>query len=174
MNAFMVWSQNERHRIIEQTPNLHNAEISKHLGKKWKSLCQEERDPFIQQAERLRQLHQAEFPDYKYRPRKRTRARKSSECGRYIGDFDMVSETKECIDKTELKRHSGHFDTGYSKHSAIDTELVTLPCYEDTLSPYNSYTCQTHSTTVTCVITQRIYKAGVMQRTKIFLILIRM
>ena len=125
MNAFMVWSQIERHRIIEQTPNIHNAEISKHLGKQWKSLSQEERDPFIQQAERLRQLHQAEFPDYKYPPKKRTRARKSSESKRYSGDFDMVSETKECLDSTGLKRHSGDYDAGHSKYSACNLVKVT-------------------------------------------------
>ena len=40
MNAFMVWSQLERHKIIEQTPELHNAQISKFLGKRWRTLSQ--------------------------------------------------------------------------------------------------------------------------------------
>lgn len=73
MNAFMVWSQIERRRIIEQQPDIHNAEISKNLGKQWKELCEEEKDPFIQEAERLRILHLQEYPDYKYRPRKKNR-----------------------------------------------------------------------------------------------------
>lgn len=72
MNAFMVWSQIERRKICEVQPDMHNAEISKRLGRRWKQLNDEQRQPFIEEAERLRQLHQMEYPDYKYRPRKKT------------------------------------------------------------------------------------------------------
>ncbi|CAH1365007.1 hypothetical protein MTP99_001326 [Tenebrio molitor] len=72
MNAFMVWSQIERRKICEVQPDMHNAEISKKLGRRWKELKDDERQPFIEEAERLRQLHQREYPDYKYRPRKKT------------------------------------------------------------------------------------------------------
>lgn len=72
MNAFMVWSQIERRKICELHPDMHNAEISKRLGRRWKQLSDEDRQPFIAEAENLRQLHQKEYPDYKYRPRKKT------------------------------------------------------------------------------------------------------
>lgn len=71
MNAFMVWSQIERRKICEQTPDMHNAEISKRLGRLWKTLSDNERQPFIDEAEKLRLLHSQEYPDYKYRPRKK-------------------------------------------------------------------------------------------------------
>jgi len=71
MNAFMVFSHIERKKIVEINPDIHNAEISKQLGKRWKQLDEEKRKPFIEEAERLRQLHQQEYPDYKYRPRKK-------------------------------------------------------------------------------------------------------
>jgi len=72
MNAFMVWSQIERRKICELQPDMHNAEISKKLGMLWKTLSDEQRKPFIEEAERLRLMHLKEYPDYKYRPRKRT------------------------------------------------------------------------------------------------------
>ncbi|XP_011314883.1 transcription factor SOX-4 [Fopius arisanus] len=72
MNAFMVWSQLERRKICEVQPDMHNAEISKRLGRRWKTLNEIERRPFIEEAERLRRLHMIEYPDYKYRPRKKT------------------------------------------------------------------------------------------------------
>lgn len=72
MNAFMVWSQIERRKICELQPDMHNAEISKRLGKRWKMLADDERQPFIEEAERLRLMHLQEYPDYKYRPRKKS------------------------------------------------------------------------------------------------------
>lgn len=73
MNAFMVFSQLERRKIVQLAPDMHNAEISKYLGARWKRLSESERRPFIDEAERLKMLHLREYPDYKYKPRKRAK-----------------------------------------------------------------------------------------------------
>ncbi|KAM4595895.1 transcription factor SOX-11b [Polymixia lowei] len=78
MNAFMVWSKIERRKIMEQSPDMHNAEISKRLGKRWKMLKDSEKIPFIREAERLRLKHMADYPDYKYRPKKKPKLDGSS------------------------------------------------------------------------------------------------
>ncbi|XP_078506568.1 transcription factor SOX-12 [Lissotriton helveticus] len=74
MNAFMVWSQIERRKIMERWPDVHNAEISKRLGLRWKLLPDLDKIPFIREAERLRVKHMADYPDYKYRPRKKSKS----------------------------------------------------------------------------------------------------
>ena len=127
MNAFMVWSQIERHKMIEETPNCNHAEISKLLGKRWRALSQQERNPYIEEAERLRQLHMAEFPDYKYRPRKKARTKKASESKRLSGDYELVSTVKEELELNQDKRHSGDFLPGCGREGVenIETCLQT-------------------------------------------------
>ena len=52
---------------------MHNSEISRNLGEKWRQLNEDEKIPFVDEAKRLRAQHMKEHPDYKYRPRRRQR-----------------------------------------------------------------------------------------------------
>ena len=36
MNAFMVWSLGQLHKMTQENPKIHNFDISKCLGPKWK------------------------------------------------------------------------------------------------------------------------------------------
>ncbi|KAI0990259.1 hypothetical protein GJ496_000500 [Pomphorhynchus laevis] len=72
MNAFMVWSKSMRREITQKDPKLHNSEISKQLGEMWRNMSDEDKQPYIEEAKILRSEHMRNYPDYKYRPRRKT------------------------------------------------------------------------------------------------------
>lgn len=76
MNSFMVWAQSARRKLAEQYPHVHNAELSKMLGKLWRMLPAAEKQPYVDEAARLDKRHKEEFPDYKYRPRRKQKPMK--------------------------------------------------------------------------------------------------
>ncbi|KAK9497199.1 hypothetical protein O3M35_004563 [Rhynocoris fuscipes] len=102
MNAFMVWSQYQRRLICSKKPEIHNAEISKYLGKLWKTLSDDERAPFVEEAERLRIMHSQEYPDYKYRPRKRISKEISSKKRRRDVDNDNNNNKNSYDEKAKV------------------------------------------------------------------------
>ncbi len=97
MNSFMVFSHLERKRLAEENPELHNADLSKILGRKWKTLPPAQRQPYIDEAERLRVLHTETFPDYKYKPRRRKHPKRNTKKFSTLSPNDVKLKMKVAL-----------------------------------------------------------------------------
>ena len=108
---------------------MHNAEISKRLGRRWKELTDEDRRPFVEEARRLRDLHCREYPDYKYRPKRRSAAVAAAKDA--AGSLEKPATSKS--DKKSLTSTTKKYNkletkaTTASSHCNTGRTCVTLP-----------------------------------------------
>ena len=87
MNSFMIWAQSMRRQLAEQYPHVHNAELSKMLGKLWRMLPADKKQPYVEEAAKLDKQHKRDNPGYKYKPKRRQRGMK-----RPYGQYTNISQ----------------------------------------------------------------------------------
>ncbi|MGH0124684.1 UNVERIFIED_CONTAM: hypothetical protein FKN15_033336 [Acipenser sinensis] len=62
MNAFMVWARIHRPALAKANPAANNADISVQLGIEWNKLSEEQKKPYYDAAQKIKEKHREEFP----------------------------------------------------------------------------------------------------------------
>lgn len=116
MNAFMVYAQVARKKVAAKYPNLSYRKLSKTLGELWRMLNEDERKPFVEEAERLRCEHKRAHPTYKFKPQRRRKKTDSqshsvsSGFGDSLGKMNNNSESSSMLlGRNFLNQHDGEF-----------------------------------------------------------------
>ncbi|KAH7155018.1 hypothetical protein B0J13DRAFT_654554 [Dactylonectria estremocensis] len=74
MAAFILYRQHHQAQVVAQNPNLSNPEISKIIGEQWKEEPEDIKTNWKGLAEEEKLRHQRLYPDYRYQPRRGSRA----------------------------------------------------------------------------------------------------
>lgn len=78
-NAFIIYIADHRKKYTQDNPGLHQSEICKLLGSRWKKEPASVRSTYEKRANKEKDFHQKCFPDYKYKPKKTRTATKTAD-----------------------------------------------------------------------------------------------
>ncbi|XP_024910020.1 lymphoid enhancer-binding factor 1-like [Cynoglossus semilaevis] len=80
-NAFMLYMKEQRPNVVTELKITDNAVVNTELGQRWRMLLQPQKDKYFHEADRLRRLHEQQFPDWSTRDnygKKRKRIRRKN------------------------------------------------------------------------------------------------
>lgn len=82
LNAYMIWTRQERKRILSDDPKMKMNEVSKAMGEKWKKMSDKEKKPYFELAKKYSEEHKQvlqDHPELQYAPSKKKGPKKGME-----------------------------------------------------------------------------------------------
>ncbi|TGZ67525.1 hypothetical protein CRM22_004740 [Opisthorchis felineus] len=149
LNSFMIFAQYIRRVTLRWFPEAHNVHISQRVGFLWRHMPAEIREEYAKEAVRLQSLHAFEFPDYKYRPKKRVRGDRFSQLTHETVGVRCASNEGEKTQGDRTSPSTFHVcpNVGFSQNKLPVTTISSLtreipqnnPDRKDGASPIKSF-----------------------------------
>eukprot|EP01147_Barroeca_monosierra_P010913 gene10913-2987_t len=103
MNSFMCFAKRYRQILQQENPGLDNKDISRMLGLKWRSLSEDERSIYTEQAKALAHEHRALYPEWKFTRETKKKKRHNDETGSFDIEHHMEDSPEDIADEVSVK-----------------------------------------------------------------------
>ncbi|KAL1917353.1 uncharacterized protein VTP21DRAFT_5009 [Calcarisporiella thermophila] len=105
INCFMAYRMDKHHEILAKYPGMNNKEISRLVGEMWRVEPEEVKTEYRRRAEESKRLHKLNFPEYQYRPKKKSDVQRTALNSREISNRTL--EQPESYTESKRVLHGG-------------------------------------------------------------------
>nr|ABB83720.1 putative mating type 1-2 protein [Cercospora zeina] len=122
-NAFMIYRLDLHATVAAQNPGMHNNDISKIIGAKWRSEKPHVVEEYKNRAEEEKRQHAIDHPGYRYQPRKPSEKKKRMTKGKLAKLAAKSGSTNATMDVTNLP---GQLDANDQLYSMLVGEQLNF------------------------------------------------